>query len=43
MSFEQSGDEDEQPSPEEKEQPKYHSAEQQSETLHNCTILQGAD
>ena len=41
MGFEQSEDEDEQPSPKEKEQSKYHSAEQQPETLHNCTILQG--
>ena len=39
MGFEQSEDEDEQPSPKEKEQSKYHSAEQQPETLHNCTIL----
>ena len=43
MGFKQSEDEDEQPSPKEKEQSKYHSAEHQPETLHNCTILQGAE
>ena len=43
MGFELSEDEDEQPSPKEKEQSKYHSAEQQPETLHNFNILQGAE
>ena len=43
MSIEQSEDEDKQPSPKEKEQSKYHLAEHQPETLHNCTILQEAE
>ena len=43
MGFEQSKDQDEPPSPEKEKQNKYHSAEQHPQTLHNCTIIQGAE
>ena len=43
MGIEQSENEDEQTSSKEKEQSKYHLAEHQPETLHNCTTLQGAE